>query len=167
MVWIGVIAVVFIVLYLVGSAESNGSKQIRDSSDSYDLLLKIKPSPWSQAKGMAPEQRAIRFFMPGIEDVEVIKTARDFIRAAMGGDVSSQRAAFGQEIGTNEYADSFDEAFEFYHWLLSCVFHKLQEGSRFKQSEFDLYAKKFSKRFCSPTVMIKVHKLEMPKSLRL
>ncbi len=164
--WIGLLFAGITALYFLSSLGSSRSKQIQDFSDSYDLLLKMKPTVWSQAKGMSSEQRASRFFMPEIEDVQIIKKARDYIRASMGGDVVEQRAAFGQKVGTNDYAASFDDAFEFYSWLLSCVFHKLQEGSQFRQSEFDLYAKKFSKRFCSPSAMIKAHNLEMPKSLR-
>ncbi|MCF7849726.1 MAG: hypothetical protein K9M45_12825 [Kiritimatiellales bacterium] len=167
MLWIGTVVVVFIVLYILGSIGSMGRKQIREFSDSYDLLFKMKPTPWSHAKSMTSEQRAQCLFMPNIEDVDLIKTARGYIRSSMGGDVVSQRAAYGQKIGTNDHAASFDDAFNFYHWLLCCVFHKLKDGPHFRQSDYDLYAKKFSKSFCPPAVMIKTHKLEMPKSLRL
>jgi hypothetical protein len=166
MVWIVIVVIVIAVLFALGRGGSS-NRMVCDFSDCFDLLNKMKPTPWSQSKDMEPTQRAHCFFMPDIEDVNIITTARDFVRASMNDNPSGHRADFGTKIGTHEYADSFDESVGYYNWLLCCTFHKLKEGRSFRQSDFDLYTKKFKKRFCSPTVMIKEHSLEMPDKLKL
>ena len=168
MLWIvGVIIVIGILFALSRSGSGSRRKMINDFSDCFDLLNKMEPSPWSRAKGMNPEQRAHCFFLPDIEDVDIILTAREYVRTSMNKNPSGHRCDFGEKIGTHEYADSFNEAVEYYNWLFCCVFHKLQDGRMFKQSDYDLYAKKFGKRFCTPAVMLKEHSLEMSEKIKL
>lgn len=161
--WIIIIVVVVGILFLMGMSGSS-SATIKSMDDARNFIHRLKPTPWSAAKEMTPAQRAHCFFMPDIEDVDLIKTARAYVRDSLNGPPASARAEFGKEIGSNEHADSFDWASNYYHWLLHCVFHKLHDGREFRMAEFPLQNKRFNKSFCSPTVMIKEHDLTMSES---
>lgn len=163
--WIIGIAIIEGIIFLMGLGRG-GSPEITSLSDARDLVLKQTPTAWSKAKNMTPAQRSHCFFMPDIEDIDLLSVAQSYIRESLDGPPASARAEFGKKAGTNEYADSFDWASIYYSWLLCCVYHKLHDGLEYRGSDYPLQNKSFNKSFCSPTVMIKEHALTMPELMR-
>ena len=97
------------------------------------LFLQLSPTPWSAAAAMTPTQRARCFFVPNVEEIQVIALAQKwgsrYIRGHMNG--AQARADFLNDVRKKLHLDpgdagnplgkNFDLAANFYCALISGV----------------------------------------------